>query len=965
MSEAGLQKKLAEAQALLERLRAIPPQHASLQTLAAYSYAVSLLSDVAGGAVWCDAIMRYASHLLESPEGDRRQNLEHAKRAYRAVLDAPAAKGDHVICETALAGFANSLVSDPYRTGSDVSEAIEQQARLIERARQRGDLAPLVVLLGQAARAHATRPDGDQDANLVRAIELQEEAIRLVADSDDPKLGVLRGRARHNVAAYYTQSRSGVTPQQLDRAVRALQAALEDRPAAEDPVGRMRTLRALAELYPRWGGAESLAHGQALAEDARTEADAIEAGDGRAARRTTGWAEFERQQSALSEDIDDVYHMPPADRVNWLRQVIQNHDRALAAIPREMMPRRWAHWMGGKARLLGHFQTPGLWQHLPESYACFAEALQAAGDGDPGLRLELLMKWGEVAHGVGDFEAAYHTYGPAAELRAQRFRAIAEPEHQWAELQRTRGVGLFAAYAAARIGKTDEAARFAEMERGRSLADLFSAAEALQSAPGERRAAILATLQCIAEVEQSLREIAKLDPDYEVTHMNRRLADAFGVSPSTLTARRVDARKDEPNPRAAERPGLHDELRQARESLRKLLHSETGGGLDAEAIRSIAGKTDHALVYVMATVHGGMAVGVLPRRAEALPLEQLSSGVTRGLAYGSDDRPGFISRDVSEDAALDSTLAAASGVLTQCLAPLTTWLRANKVARAALIPLGSTGLLPLHVGLGDDVAFTYAPSARAFGVAARRGGGRNGSTALIVGDPRREDEPSLRFAVAEARALAAHFGDQAATALLHEAATADAVRAKAAGAHYVHFACHGRFRPSEPVASQLLMAGNEELTLADVLAKRLDVSAARLVNLCACQSGNTESERAPDEAFGFPAAFMLSGVPAVVSTLWPVRDDAAMLFAVRFYDYLLKDGLSPAEAVARARGWLREATPRSIREVLAGLRSQLKPEDSEARTAVSNLGRALIGAGADARPFARSSHWAGFILCGA
>src|SRR2546425_2193401 len=71
---------VAEAIALLEPLRGVPPQHASSETVATYGRAAALLSSSGGSPLWFEAQTGLASHLLESPEGDRLQNVQAAER---------------------------------------------------------------------------------------------------------------------------------------------------------------------------------------------------------------------------------------------------------------------------------------------------------------------------------------------------------------------------------------------------------------------------------------------------------------------------------------------------------------------------------------------------------------------------------------------------------------------------------------------------------------------------------------------------------------------------------------------------------------------------------------------------------------------------------------------------------------------------------------------------------------------
>src|SRR5207249_5846853 len=133
--------------------------------------------------------------------------------------------------------------------------------------------------------------------------------------------------------------------------------------------------------------------------------------------------------------------------------------------------------------------------------------------------------------------------------------------------------------------------------------------------------------------------------------------------------------------------------------------------------------------------------------------------------------------------------------------------------------------------------------------------------------------PILPFTVVEARALARLVRDDAETCLvIADAATLPRVREGVKGATLMHFGCHGRFRPSDPLESHLLLAGNDRLTLGEIFSGNVDFSAARLVTLLACQSGNVEFRRRSDESLGFTAALILGGVTYVVSTMWEVDD---------------------------------------------------------------------------------------------
>jgi CHAT domain-containing protein len=104
---------------------------------------------------------------------------------------------------------------------------------------------------------------------------------------------------------------------------------------------------------------------------------------------------------------------------------------------------------------------------------------------------------------------------------------------------------------------------------------------------------------------------------------------------------------------------------------------------------------------------------------------------------------------------------------------------------------------------------------------------------------------------------------------------------------------------------------------------------ARLVVLSACQSGQFDILRAPDEVMGLPAGFLRAGSAAVVATLWPVDDEATALLMARFYEVLRErsdEAGTPgalATALRDAQQWLRTLS-RSDRDAYLANRPQLQ-----------------------------------------
>ena len=240
------------------------------------------------------------------------------------------------------------------------------------------------------------------------------------------------------------------------------------------------------------------------------------------------------------------------------------------------------------------------------------------------------------------------------------------------------------------------------------------------------------------------------------------------------------------------------------------------------------------------------------------------------------------------------------------------------------------GLMPLHAAvwrkdggvqwLLDDFDVSYAPAARVLGIAMTTAEVRSGHAPALtaVADPPRDDRPPLPFARAEVSAAAGFFAADRRRIVDPRQATPDAIKRAGAEANYVHLACHGEFNLDDPPRSRFFLAEGTELTLGDIMSSR-PFPAARLVVMSACQTAITDIRRLPDEAIGFPAGIMQSGVPGVIGTLWPVDDFACALLMTRFYQYHLRGcpgrGALPLSAPAslnQAQRWLRQVTSREI-----------------------------------------------------
>jgi CHAT domain-containing protein len=134
------------------------------------------------------------------------------------------------------------------------------------------------------------------------------------------------------------------------------------------------------------------------------------------------------------------------------------------------------------------------------------------------------------------------------------------------------------------------------------------------------------------------------------------------------------------------------------------------------------------------------------------------------------------------------------------------------------------------------------------------------------------------------------------TMLLDDEATIEALRERAPLADILHVACHGQFRPNNPLFSSLHLADGW-LTVRE--AAGLDLVRCGLVTLSACETG--VSHVAPgDELLGLVRAFLAAGAPSLVLSLWTVDDDTTARLMASFYK-ALRGGARPAAALRHAQ----------------------------------------------------------------
>ncbi len=122
-------------------------------------------------------------------------------------------------------------------------------------------------------------------------------------------------------------------------------------------------------------------------------------------------------------------------------------------------------------------------------------------------------------------------------------------------------------------------------------------------------------------------------------------------------------------------------------------------------------------------------------------------------------------------------------------------------------------------------------------------------------------------------------------------------------ADIVHLATHGLLSTVVPLESSVAI-GTGTVPVSDVMS--LDLQAT-LVVLSACQTGLGNLYKG-DEVVGLTRAFIYAGSPSVLSSLWPVSDQATALLMTSFYDRLLA-GDDKAESLRQAQLLTRKSFP--------------------------------------------------------
>jgi CHAT domain-containing protein/tetratricopeptide (TPR) repeat protein len=879
-------------------------------------------------ASWAEAADHLAGAL--SARYPRAIYLEKSIALYRRVLEVWRRETDNLV------GWANTATNLAKtlaeRVRGDRAQDLEEAIKLLGQADQilavkaPGSPRRPTVLLNLAVM-YRERLRGDLTANQEQAMEI---LTTLLAQTDRVQ-PLDRGQALHLLAALYSERARGHPAQNLERAIEHYRQALAVHTLEDFPQKWAETTQNLATVYlqRRLGNPnENLDTAITLYRQVLNQLNAEETPE--------DW-------SLTASNLATAY----ADRLTGdpkqnLQEAVALYRQVLAVRRREADPLGWALTqvnLGNALARLDFRNEPAAFDAALDSYLRALEPHELSSL--PGEHRRTQGNLADLFFGRQRWPEALDAYRAALAAGEVLYQSAATPEARRAVLRPNLDFSLRAAYCLVRLDRPAEAVVLLESSRTRSLNEALGRTETLlQRLSGPTRATLLTAWEEIASLEAQSRRphLAEREEFLRITQeLSRHRSKLAEIIQET---RRTD-------------PGF------------------LADGTTPAAALSLVSRLGVPLIYLLTTLHGSMAVLIFPANSqvdesgiESFSLDGFQQEHLRVLLHGASDEPAYLSHVIDgKPELLQKALDHVGPVLQErLLSPLAGQLARRGFSRACLIPCGSLGLLPLTALAPEGLVLHLSPSARAMESALLNRQQREArpSRLLAVGNPLSSSRP-LAFAAIEAREISNLFPQDRQQILLGSLATLARVREEMTGTTHLHLSCHGQFLLDEPLDSSLELSGGELLRLRDLFDPHLDLTSTRLVVLSACQTGITDQEL-PEEALGFPAVFLQAGVPAIVSTLWPVPDGPTAFLLIRFYQNLFEGHMEPTVALSQAQRWLRASTARELRLVERCEHVLGEAKGTPPRSAY--LWRRRYRHQPDAIPFAHPYFWAGFVVTG-
>jgi CHAT domain-containing protein len=217
-----------------------------------------------------------------------------------------------------------------------------------------------------------------------------------------------------------------------------------------------------------------------------------------------------------------------------------------------------------------------------------------------------------------------------------------------------------------------------------------------------------------------------------------------------------------------------------------------------------------------------------------------------------------------------------------------------------IVPDGPLYLVPFAVLLTSAQAdITESPSASVFLAKQTAHYSRSFTPLLVIADPAMPSNslPELEFAHRDTAALANFVpASKLETLEKEKASSADFQRENLRRFGLIHIAAHAVVDMNHPTDSGVILSDGK---LSSSVISTLSIN-ARLVTLSACDTA-LGREVEGEGIMSLSRAFLYAGAGAVLSTLWPIDDQATSAFMQSFYASLLKKKMSASRALHEAQ----------------------------------------------------------------
>jgi tetratricopeptide (TPR) repeat protein len=633
---------------------------------------------------------------------------------------------------------------------------------------------------------------------------------------------------------------------------------------------------------------------------------------------------------------------------DYVEKAIQTYQDVTAICQCDTRPVEWAAAMQGLANAYQKRVKGNRAENLARAIASLQDMLSVYRLTNwPREHLKTQFELAMLLFREQRWQEAANAFQAGLAAHTVLYRAASTPEARQSELRGVRGMSGALAYSLAKTGNLAEAVLALENGRARTIEEFLALEETpLTELRLEDQAAFQRIREHIRDLQGEARWADHEGPHRDFVSLSQDLGQAYaemdaivrrvqGYLPGFLSSpifEEVEA--------AATICPLVYVLSAGPSGLGLVVRGRTGGGIAALWLPDLA--AEHLLAHVRAYARSYASWRASPS----------SPATQKDWLNTLDDTLHWI-----WDAAMGPLVGAV-----------------GEGQQAALIPVGSLGLMPLHAAwtedLGkvtgrhyalDSVMFRYAPSARVFLAASKSAAQTAFSFSILaVEEPKPVKGGPLPNAAHEVWIATRHF--ESIRVLRHEQAKREQLLKEVADYSTLHFCCHGVANLFEPLDSGLAMGNDEKLRLRDLLQLRLPNG--RLAVLSACETSLAGTDL-PDEVFSLPGGLMQAGVDGIVGSMWSVSDVSTMMLMARFYDFWRDDKIEPVEALRRAQQWVRDTTNREkkdyfiqefVLDMLAG----------HAGDNVSDLLiRELVLPDPDSRDYAHPFNWAAFSYVGA